>query len=262
MYRKYLFYSLFFILHAFSLIPGESNYSKKAIIIGSSSGIGEAVAKELSKRGYIIGITGRRKNLLEDLQKNIGSNVFIKVMDISKPELAQKDLINLIGELEGLDLIVVSSGTGNLDLDWQKQKEIIDVNVLGFTAMVNVATQYFLNQNKGHIVGISSIAALRGFADAPIYSASKAFVSSYLQGLREKFKRLNKNIHVTDIQPGFVDTQMGKSSDFWKASPEKAATQICDTIEQKRNHAYVTKRWRLIAWLIKLLPDYLFYKIF
>jgi len=235
---------------------------KSAIIIGATSGIGEAIAKELAKRNYIIGLVGRRQNLLETIQKEIATESFIKVIDISDIHSAQQKLKDLIAEMKELDLIIISSGTGNHDLSWAKQKEIIDVNVMGFAAMASIATDYFLNKGKGHIVGISSIAALKGFAQAPVYSASKAFISSYLQGLRERFKKLDKKIYVTDIQPGFVDTQMGKDSNFWKATPQEAAQQICDTIENKRDHAYITYRWYLIAWAIKIIPDWLFYKLF
>ena len=70
--------------------------------------------------------------------------------------------------------------------------------------------------DHGHIVGISSIAAIRGNGDAPAYNASKAFVSNYLEGIRQKVSKLNLNITVTDIQSGFVDTAMAKGEGlFW-----------------------------------------------
>lgn len=121
---------------------------------------------------------------------------------------------------------------------------------------------YFFQQDHGHLVGISSIAALRGIPGAPIYSASKAFVSNYLEGLRAYAHNHKKNITVTTIEPGFVDTAMCKAeSGFWCATPKKAAEQIY-AIEKKKTHAYITRRWRLVAWLFKILPDCLFYTLF
>jgi short-subunit dehydrogenase len=122
--------------------------------------------------------------------------------------------------------------------------------------MANVAFKHFLEQSSGHLVGISSIAALRGSGATPAYNASKAFVSNYLEGLRQKASKLKLPITVTDIQPGLVDTAMAQGEGlFWIAPPEIAARQIFDTIKSRRKRAYITKRWRLIAWLLKAMPD-------
>ena len=87
-------------------------------------------------------------------------------------------------------------------------------------------------------------------------------MSNYLQGLRHKFAKLRLPISVTDVQPGFVDTAMAKADHkFWVASPEKAAQQIFEAIRKRKKHVYVTKRWRIIAWLIKILPDWLIHKV-
>jgi short-subunit dehydrogenase len=173
-------------------------------------------------------------------------------------------LQNLIEEMGGVELIVISSGTGfiNPDLDWAKEKRTLDVNVSGFTAMANVAYRHFVQAGHGHLVGISSIAAIRGSAVAPAYSASKAFMSNYLEGLRIRARKASLPIVVTDIQPGFVDTAMAQGQRlFWVASPRKAARQVYRAIERKAKHAYVTKRWSLIGWLLKVLPDFLYSKL-
>jgi short-subunit dehydrogenase len=105
------------------------------------------------------------------------------------------------------------------------------------------------------LVAISSVAALIGSRQAPAYSASKAFVSNYLEGLRGVMRNLRLPITITDIRAGFVDTVMAQGSGiFWMASREKAARQIYHAITKKRAHIYVTRRWRLIAWLFKIIP--------
>ena len=238
--------------------------TKKAIIIGATSGIGKELAKIFSQNDYIVGLAGRRTHLLDELKNELPNNSFPKHIDISKTDKAIKQLEDLIAEMEGVDIIVISSGVGyvNKDLQWSQEKETIDVNVSGFSAMANVAIHYFLSKGSGHLVGISSIAALRGDGDAPAYNASKAFVSNYMEGLRKKVVKLGLSITVTDIQPGFVDTAMAKGDGlFWVASPRKAAQQIYNAIERKRKHAYITKRWRLMGWLMKVMPEFIYNRI-
>ena len=91
---------------------------------------------------------------------------------------------------------------------------------------------------------------------APAYNASKAYQINYLEGLRQKATKTKKPIYVTDIRPGFVDTDMAKGEgQFWVATKEKAAQQIFTIIKRKKSVGYVTKRWRLIAEILKRLPS-------
>jgi short-subunit dehydrogenase len=237
---------------------------KRAIIIGASSGIGRELAKVFSQAGYVVGLTGRRIELLSDLQQELPTTSFVRQMDVSQPSEAMRLLEELIREMESVDLIVISAGVGfiNTELEWDKEKATIDVNVAGFAALANVAVKHFIERSSGHLVGISSIAAVRGSGGAPAYNASKAFASNYLEGLRQKVGKLKLPIVITDVQPGFVDTAMAQGEGlFWVASPEKAARQIFELIKRRRKHGYVTKRWRIIAWLLKILPDYVYNKL-
>ncbi|MBM4064072.1 MAG: SDR family NAD(P)-dependent oxidoreductase [Planctomycetes bacterium] len=236
---------------------------KKAIIIGATSGIGRELAKILSLNNYVVGMAGRRTELLSNLQREI-SGSYIKRIDVAESEEAITFLKELIQEMSGMDMIVISSGIGfiNPELDWKQEKETIDVNISGFAAIANAAFKYFSNQGSGHIVGISSIAAIRGSGEAPAYNASKAFVSNYLEGLRQKASKSGIAITVTEIQPGFVNTAMAKGEGlFWVAPPEKAAHQIFKAITGKKKHAYITKRWRSIAWLLKVIPGWIYNKL-
>ncbi|MBI2415308.1 MAG: SDR family NAD(P)-dependent oxidoreductase [Candidatus Kerfeldbacteria bacterium] len=231
---------------------------KKAIIIGASSGIGRALASVLAKHGYELGITARRLEKLHELKQTMTSPVYCSAMDVSQPNQAVVTFQALVQTMGGADLVIISAGTGylNTELDYDKEQQTIAVNVSGFVAIADAAFNYFVQTGwPGHIVGISSIAAWRGGYEAPAYNASKAFVSNYLQGLRALAKKKHYQITVTDIQPGFVDTPMAKSTQkFWVAPAAIAARQIFLAIERKKKRAYVTRRWRLIAWLFKLLP--------
>lgn len=236
---------------------------KKAIIIGASSGIGRELSKILSNEQYTLGLTARRAELLDSLCGELGGCAVSVPMDIANTEEALQKLDGLIGELGGIDLVVVSAGIGYLDpeIDWKHESETIDVNVKGFTCIADAAINYFLKQGYGHLVGISSVAALRGSRFCPAYSASKAFMSNYLDGLRYRVQKVSKDIAVTDIKPGFVDTRMAQGKLFWVASPGEAARQIYNIIRRKKRRGYVTKRWGFVAWLVKIAPDWLYSRI-
>ena len=206
----------------------------------------------------------RRTDLLTQLRADLTGPCVIKTVDVSRPELAMPLLRELIEELRDVELVIVSAGTGfeNATLAWEPERDTIAVNVLGFAGMVNVAVAHLETRGSGHLVGISSLAALRGNRVAPAYAASKAFVSNYLQGVRYRFQKSKLPIVVTDVQPGFVDTRMAKGDRlFWVASPQTAARQIAAAIRGRKQRVYITRRWRLIAWLLKVVPDALFSKL-
>ncbi|MFL0801027.1 MAG: SDR family NAD(P)-dependent oxidoreductase [Agarilytica sp.] len=235
----------------------------KAIIIGATSGMGRELAKQMSAEGAIIGATGRRSELLRSLQKELPNTSFIKEMDLDDPIKSTETLKALLSEMGKVDLVVISSGIGTVDRKFLLEDELatVSVNVSGFTAMANTAYHYFADQGCGHIVGISSVAAVRG-GPFSSYNASKAYVSSFLEGLSCRAKLQNKNIDVTDIRPGFVDTEMAKGVSPSMCAPvEKAVRQILKAIKKKRRVVYVTKRWRVIAAILLLLPFSLYKKL-
>ena len=236
---------------------------KRAIIVGASSGIGNELAKILASKNYVVGVTGRRLNKLEELKKENPEKLIVSSFDCTT-ECNSDKLAELTNELGGLDLLILSSGTGDLNeiLDFKIENRTNQLNVIAFTEIVDWAFNYFENEGKGHLVGISSIAGIRGSRMAPAYNASKAYQINYLEGLRQKAKKTKKPIYVTDIRPGFVDTDMAKGEgQFWVSTKEKAAGQIFGIINAKRNIGYVTKRWRLIATILKGLPNGIYKKM-
>jgi short-subunit dehydrogenase len=239
-----------------------TNSRRTAVIIGASSGIGEALARELSRAGWRVGLVARRLERLESLRMSLSSDTVVRGLDVARAD-APATLERFLDELGGVDLVIISAGTGhnNFELRWELDEETVTVNVLGFMAMANVAMHHFLRRGCGHLVGISSIAALRGNA-AAAYAASKAFQSVYLDGLRDLARQGGHAIAVTDVQPGGVDTAMLKparplpSMVRWLlvASPAKAARQIVRAIQKRKKHAYITKRYAVVALLLRWLP--------
>jgi len=230
---------------------------KRAIIIGATSGIGRGLAEILADNNYRVGITGRRKELLDELKSQKPTSYFTKTFDITNTKIIIKNLEELTAELGGLDLLILSSGTGDLNekLDFEIEKRTIETNITGFTCVANWAFNYFEKQKLGHLVAISSVGGLRGSRIAPAYNATKAYQINYLEGLRQKAIKLKTQIFVTDIRPGFVDTDMAKGEgQFWVATVDKATHQIYNAIIKKKKIAYITRRWQLIATILKRIP--------
>ncbi len=236
---------------------------KKVIIIGATSGIGRDLVKLYATDNWLVGTTGRRKELLQSLQKDFPDNILTACFDVTGNENIE-NIKNLIQQLGGLDLLIYNSGYGepSATLDWKIDKETTLINVNGFVEIVNFAFNYFLGEGKGHIAATSSIAAIRGNGFAPAYSASKAYMSTYLEGLYIKAYKLKSPIYITDIQPGFVNTRMARGPGrFWVAPAYKAAQQIYTAIKNKKRKAYITKRWWLIAKLMNIIPVSIYKRI-
>ncbi len=237
---------------------------KNAIVFGATSGIGKSLTEILIKEGYKVAITGRRLEKLEALKAAHPNQILFKQNDIQDVEDVEKVFNEIVVEFKTIDLIIQSSGVGfvNPKLEWDKEEQTILTNVLGVTKLYVLAYNLFKKQQLGHLVGITSIASIRGSRAAPDYFASKAYQKSYLEGLYIKTKSIkSKKVFITDIRPGFVDTPMALGDEiFWMVPLEKAVRQIYIAIKKKKRVAYISKRWILIAWVLKLAPAWLLKK--
>ena len=216
---------------------------KRAIVIGATSGIGRALAERLAAEGYRVGVTGRREALLEELAASRPGSFCYAAADIMDPAAACAALERLAGELGGMDLCVVSAGTGDLNpgLDYALEEPAIRTNVVGWTAAVG---------------------GLRGGGAAPAYNASKAYQINYAEGLRQRAAKSGLPLPVTDIRPGFVATKMAKGEGlFWVMPVDRVVEGIVRAIRRRRSVAVVTRRWRLPAWLIRHMPECIYRKM-
>ena len=174
------------------------------------------------------------------------------------------ELNELLLKLGRLDLLIFCSGIGDINavLDYEIENKTNQLNVIAFTKITSWAYNYFEKQKQGHLVAISSIAGLRGGQFAPAYNASKAFQINYLEGLSQKAYKTKHPIIITDIRPGFIDTAMAKGDNlFWVSSKEKAAKQMLKSINAKTNIKYVSKRWRIIAFILKNIPSSIYKRL-
>ena len=230
---------------------------KKAIIIGATSGIGKSLAELLLREGFVVGVTGRREGLFQSIQAQEINRIVFKKMDVQDLSTLEPICNELVSQIGGLDLLIISAGIGeeNKNLNFDVENSVIKTNIQGFTCVADWAVRYFKEQGYGHLVNISSIAGIRGNGIAPSYNATKAYQINYLEGLRININEYGSSIRITDVRPGFVDTAMAKGEGlFWVAPVQKAAEQIFEAIKQKKQVLYITKRWKLIALLLRIIP--------
>jgi len=239
------------------------NQIKRIIIVGATSGIGRKMAELYAANGNIVGITGRRKEILDEIENTFPEKIKTECFDVTSHENISS-LTSLIQKIGGLDILIYSSGVGepSKELDWQLDKLTVETNVNGFIEIANWAFNFFIKQGRGRMAVISSIAANRGNSWAPAYSASKSFQSNYFEALAIKAKRMKKDVGITCIEPGFVATKMAKGNkQFWIVPLEKAARQMITAIEKKKRKAYVSKRWWLVAKLMRIIPFWIYKRI-
>ncbi len=237
----------------------------KIVLIGATTGIGRSLAEFYASQGHEMVITGRRITLLEEVKTTFpNTKIYVLEMDVVKTDEARAKMNEAEKMLNGIDLVIINAGVGFQKATYEQEMNTIDINARGFTALAQWSYKYFAQKGSGHLVGVSSLASQTGSAYSPEYHATKAFMANYMSGLRMRSAKYYPNVFVTDIRPGFVDTPMTKQNKgmFWVATPEKAAQQIAVAIAARKKVAYITKRYQIIAILLKILPEWLIAKLF
>lgn len=243
---------------------------QRAIVVGASSGIGAALVQELAHSGYTVAALARREAKLQELCAQVNTAVAPgKAIPYVHNVTNFNDIPNLfqtiVRDLGGLDIIIYVAGVqpqvASDEYSFEKDKAMIEVNLLGAIAWLNEAAQRFERAKQGQIVGISSIAGDRGRVGAPVYNTSKAGFNTYLEALRNRLD--SQGITVTTIKPGFVDTILLENAPktFWVILPEEAARRILKAIQQKKQTVYIPARWRLVGFTIRHIPSFLFRKM-
>jgi short-subunit dehydrogenase len=246
---------------------------KAIIITGASSGIGRYLAFEFAKRGYSLGLTARRfellQNLREELRERFGMSPKVEirtldVTDFASVFLVLKDLTNSLG---GVSHVVANAGVaGSRPVgtgEFLKDKHVIETNLIGAMATVEAAAEIFKSSNvKGHIIGISSIAGFRGFPGDGSYCASKAGLTVYLESARRDLKKMG--ILVTTINPGFIDTDINSHLPYrpFVVSVEKGAAKLAELIEKRVSISSLPPfPWGFVGWLVKRIPDFIWQRL-
>jgi len=243
---------------------------KRAILVGASSGIGAALAHRLADEGYQIALLARRAEMLEELTNEINSKhgetrAIHYVHDVTDYESVPELLKKIVADLGGLDTFIYNAGVsitvGLKNYDFEKDRTMMEVNLIGALAWLNPVAESFQNLQSGQIVGISSVAGERGRVGSPAYNTSKAALSTYLEALRNRLTRYGVN--VLTVKPGYVQTDMIKNvaNPFWAIPAEQAAKDIYDAMRKRKQEIYTAARWRLVMFIIRNIPSFIFRKL-
>jgi decaprenylphospho-beta-D-erythro-pentofuranosid-2-ulose 2-reductase len=235
------------------------------LIIGASSGIGRSLAEQLLKEGSSVAMVARRASMTNDELRMTNGKGHVYTHDVTNyaeiPALFQQ----ITRDLGGLDLIIYSSGVmpamDEHEYNFEKDREIIDVNVLGAFAWLGEAAKRFEQLKGGTVMGISSVAGERGRRGNPAYCTSKAALTTYLESLRNRLSRFG--VKVVTIKPGFIDTEMtrGKPGMFWVVPADVAAARMLRAARHGAGTVYVPSRWRYVTFVLKCIPSFVFRRL-
>lgn len=247
---------------------GVPREERRAIVVGASSGIGAAIARQLVAEGYRVAALARRAEWLKTLEQECaplahagGGSLATHVHDVRRvgevPELFER----IARELGGVFLLVYAAAVmpeiGRDEYDTEKDLDQVAVNLSGCLAWCNAAAPLFRTQRAGTIVGISSIAGDRGRKGNPAYTTTKAAMNTFLEALRNRLAE--SGVHVCTVKPGFVDTAMTKGKKtFWMIPAEEAARLTLAAARNRANVRYVPRRWWLVGTVIRAIPSSLF----
>ncbi|WP_028115918.1 SDR family NAD(P)-dependent oxidoreductase [Ferrimonas senticii] len=228
-----------------------------AIIVGANSALSQQLATRLHQQGAKLGLMAADPAALTELQQQTGA--IIVGLNITDPKQCQQSFNELWQQLDGATLVLINTAANGLDLElpWQLDQQIIDVNVQGFAAIANAAFKKMVEQKFGQIGAFTSIAGERG-GPQTAFHASKAFQQNYLQGLRLHAQRLRLPITITDLRLGFLEKMQGRGGGLWAAPLDKISKQSLKALQRGRHTVYVTGRWRLAAWISRVLPEYIY----
>ncbi|MFQ6371456.1 SDR family NAD(P)-dependent oxidoreductase [Shewanella sp. YIC-542] len=230
-----------------------------AIIVGASSMLSKEIAKQLSAQGIELALLAHDANTISEFAATLPTPAHVYDLTIETPQRLIAQLESVWQEMGDVRLVLINTGLNSYhpDLPWTLEQEIIDVDVRGFAAVCNTAFRLFRTQGIGQIAVINSIAGQRG-GPSVAFHAAKAFAQNYLEGLSMHAQRLKLPITITDIQLGLLDKAALQRSRLWLSPVDEVARQVVSAIIKGKRRVYVTKRWRLVAWLIRMLPEYIY----
>lgn len=239
---------------------------RTVLVTGASSGIGEALAIEYGSRGAHVALLARREDELArvaGLVQARGGRATSIPVDVAHADAVFAAVKRADAELGGLDLVIANAGVGSTGhatrLQWEDVARTIDVNVTGAMATLCAAIPIMLAQQRGHLVGVTSLAGKRALPQSGAYSASKAALSTFLETLRLDLGPAG--IAVTDVQPGFVATPIHAKQNHPKPfmwSAEKTARVVAHRLE--RAPAVISFPWPLVlaTSLLRGVPAWLY----
>jgi NADP-dependent 3-hydroxy acid dehydrogenase YdfG len=238
------------------------NPPRSVLITGASSGIGEALAVAYAGTGIALALSGRNRGRLEAVAetcRQMGAEVVTSTISVTnRPAMAA--WIGAVDDKHPLDLVVANAGISEPQRDIEdfddKCRLLFDTNLTGVLNTVNPALERMVVRNSGQIAIMSSLSAYRGLAGAPAYSASKAAVKAYGEGLRGWAGR--RGVAVSVICPGFVVSRLTAKNRFPMPKlmdAERAARIIRRNLGRRKGRISFPFPMYSAAWLLSALPD-------
>jgi len=243
----------------------------KVFITGASSGIGQALALEYAARykneKVIIGLIARRSEHLQNLQKALQSHANIScltyVLDVRDHAALARAAADFMQQHGTPDVVIANAGVSSGTLTEQQEdiaafQAVMDINVMGLVHTFQPFISAMRENGGGQLVGIASVAGIRGLPGAGAYSASKAAAIAYLESLRVEM--LHHNIAVTTIAPGYIRTPMTDINTYkmpFLMDVNVAARKFVTAIEQKRRFVVIPWQMSWVARLMRLIPPIL-----
>jgi short-subunit dehydrogenase len=236
-------------------------------LTGAAHGIVEATARALAKRGYRLGLVDRDADALASVARDIehaGGVAVAEPADVTDAEQVRSAFQKLAQQLSEPDVLLAGAGIGGLTLlpklDPPALRSMLNVNVVGVANAIDAVLPGMIARGGGHLVGISSVAGFRGLPWMASYSASKAALSAYLEGLRPALKR--RGITVTTVYPGFVRTALTADTPFRKPvkmlEPTQAAEYLVRAITRRPRDFVFPLSTRVGMGFLRGLPNTVF----
>ena len=240
---------------------------KSILIVGAKSEIAIELATLYAKNNHNLYLAGRSINDIASESNELKSkyNISVKLceFDITKYSTHKSFYDSLNKNLIG---VIIISGyyplQSDAENDWELSNNTINVNYVGPVSMLNLAANRFIYNGKGFIVGITSVSGERGRSKNYIYGSSKAGLTTYLSGLRQRLEY--KKINVLTVISGYVKTKKNKGLDkpsFLTNTPKELANDIYQAQQKGKNIIYSKRIWKLIMILIKIIPEFIFKKL-
>jgi short-subunit dehydrogenase len=243
---------------------------KRVILVGATDGLGRALAAEYASRGFWVTILGRSTDKLDALVAGLSARhpaatvrgVLCDVADAARIEPAFREALEATGHC---DLFLYAAGVmpagDGATSDPEQDAGTMQVNAVAAIRMLGLAANYFRAAGRGQIAAISSIAGDRGRKGNPAYNASKAALTTFLEGLRNRLFPFG--VTVSTVKPGFVGTRMleGRKGLFWVVPPAVAARTIADRLEKGHEVFYLYRRWGLFGLALHHVPRFVFKRV-
>lgn len=243
---------------------------KVVFLTGASSGIGEALAVDLAKRGAILGLLARREEMLKELAEKceaVGGKARVLACDVVDAEAVQRNADALLDEFGRIDILIANAGIGGNNketrsLKPEAVKKVIDINLLGAVNSVSAVLPQMLECGSGQLVAISSLAGLRGLPKSAAYCASKAGMTALFESIRLDVQ--HQGVAVTIIQPGFIKTPLtsGRKNKLpFLMELEDALPLFVKAIEKRKKFAAFPWQLATFVRLGRIFPAFLYDKI-